>query len=264
EAARWLLKPTVAKPFARKMGLSAQVIERTYKLVAERVPVAFDPHSAVTLRAIEAAHKLKANCIIRADWIKPISKRNPGQRTAYLMLTLNSVDQANQALKGLTLANRRVLVRREIEEPKRCARCQRYDRHFARECTAPHDICANCAGAHPTRDCGVADDPNRFHCANCNEKGHAAWDRSCPVLRAKVRLGVHQKADSGFRFFVTNAPETWISEEDELARAPPPPTVWSQIRHHFNTSESGPAATQSRLDTFLDIPEQSVPAIPLA
>ncbi|KAI0325638.1 hypothetical protein GY45DRAFT_1260479, partial [Cubamyces sp. BRFM 1775] len=27
EAARWLLKPTVAKPFARKMGLSAQVIE---------------------------------------------------------------------------------------------------------------------------------------------------------------------------------------------------------------------------------------------
>ncbi|KAI0362989.1 hypothetical protein BV20DRAFT_1058439, partial [Pilatotrama ljubarskyi] len=51
DMAKWLLKPAVAKPFAHKIGLQAQVIERTYKLVAERVPIAFKPNDPATLRA---------------------------------------------------------------------------------------------------------------------------------------------------------------------------------------------------------------------
>ncbi|KAI8972628.1 hypothetical protein BD414DRAFT_560135 [Trametes punicea] len=50
EMARWLLKPTVAKPFARKMGMTAQVVERTYRLVAERVPVSFNPQDVLRAR----------------------------------------------------------------------------------------------------------------------------------------------------------------------------------------------------------------------
>ncbi|KAI0323721.1 hypothetical protein GY45DRAFT_1264139 [Cubamyces sp. BRFM 1775] len=191
KAVRWFLKPAVAKHFARKMGMTAQLIERTYKLVAEHVPVAFDPHSALTLRVVETAHKLRAGSITRADWIKPVDKRQPGQRTAFLMLTFNSVDQANLALKGLTLANRRVLVCKEVEEPKRCARCQRYDGHFARECKTACDVCANCAEAHPTCDCNIVGNPSRYRCAKCNEDGHASWDRACPTLHTKVRTGVH-------------------------------------------------------------------------
>ncbi|KAH9887617.1 hypothetical protein C8Q73DRAFT_748484 [Cubamyces lactineus] len=144
------------------MGLEVQVIEHTYKLVVKRVPVTFDPHSAATLRVVEAMHSLRTGSIVRVDWIKPVEKQSPGQRTAYLMLTLNSVDQANQALKGLTLANQQVLVRREVEEPKRCAHCQCYSGHFARECKTVNEVCANCADTHPTRDCTVADDPSRY------------------------------------------------------------------------------------------------------
>ncbi|CDO78011.1 hypothetical protein BN946_scf184907.g1 [Trametes cinnabarina] len=59
EMAHWLLKPTVAKPFARKMGMTAQVVERTYKLVAERVPISFNPQDAAALRAVEEAHGLR-------------------------------------------------------------------------------------------------------------------------------------------------------------------------------------------------------------
>ncbi|KAH9852663.1 hypothetical protein C2E23DRAFT_868502 [Lenzites betulinus] len=256
EAARWLLKPTVAKPFARKMGMAAQVVERTYRLVAERVPVSFDPRDAAALRAVEAAHTLKTGALGRAEWIKPMERRFPGQRTAHLMLTVTGIEQANIALKGLFIAGRRILVRRDIDEPKRCARCQAYGGHFARDCKAPHDVCANCAAGHPTSQCQVAADPYKYRCANCEEDGHAAWDRACPALRTRVSAQVNRKADSGFRFFVTNAPDTWVSDEEELARAPPPPTVWSQVRHRFDKADRDHRPTQARLDEFLDAPRQ--------
>lgn len=258
ESARWLLKPAVAKPFARKMGMAAQVVERTYRLVAERVPVAFDPRDGASLRALESAHHLKTGAIARAEWIKPAERRFAGQRTAFLMLTVTGVDQANTALKGLTIAGRKILVRRDMDEPKRCARCQEYGGHFARDCKAAHDVCANCADSHPTSQCGVAGDPYRYRCANCKEDGHAAWDRACPALRTRVSANIHRKADSGFRFFVTNAPDTWVSDEDDLARAPPPPTVWSQVQHRFDRADDNHRrAQQSTLDNFVSTPGQS-------
>ncbi|KAH9847030.1 hypothetical protein C2E23DRAFT_725000 [Lenzites betulinus] len=258
EAARWLLKPTIAKPFARKMGMAAQVVERTYRLVAERVPVTFDPRDPAVLRAVEAAHNLKPLAISRADWIKPPERRFVGQQTAFLMITVTGVEQANIALKGLELAGRKILVRRDMDEPKRCARCQAYGGHFARECKAAHDVCANCAGVHPTSQCGVAGDPQRYRCANCDEDGHAAWDRACPALRKRVSAHIHRKADSGFRFFVTNAPDTWVSDEEELTRAPPPPTVWSQVRHHFDSVDNVHQPTQqSTLNTYYKTSGQS-------
>ncbi len=262
EAARWLLKPTVAKPFARKMGMAAQVVERTYRLVAERVPVSFDPRDAASLRAVEVAHKLKTGTLGRAEWIKPMERRFPGQRTAHLMLTVTGIEQANIALKGLFIAGRRILVRRDMDEPKRCARCQAYGGHFARDCKAPHDVCANCAASHPMSQCQVAADPYSYRCANCKVDGHAAWDRACPALRTRVSAQVNRKADSGFRFFVTNAPDTWVSDEEELARAPPPPTVWSQVRRRFDKADSDHRPTQARLDTFLDAPRQPANTVP--
>ncbi len=76
----------------------------------------------------------------------------------------------------------------------------------------------------------------------------------------KVHTYGARRADSGFRFFVTNNPETWVSEEDELARAPPPPTVWPHICHHSggpDQSQQGP--TQVRLDSFLSQHQRTAP-----
>ncbi|KAI8972627.1 hypothetical protein BD414DRAFT_517952 [Trametes punicea] len=126
------------------------------------------------LRAVEEVHGLRPQAIVRADWIKPISRRHPGQRTAFIMLTVAGVEQANKAIRGLMLAGRKVLVRRDMEEPKWCARCQRYGGHFARECTVEHDVCANCAGAHSTSQCDTRNDPRTYKCANCTTVGHAA------------------------------------------------------------------------------------------
>ncbi|KAI9064364.1 hypothetical protein FKP32DRAFT_1611428 [Trametes sanguinea] len=258
--ARWLLRPAVAKAFSRKLGLRAQVVERTYRLVAERVPVTFDPSDQSVLRELESRHELGAGSIVRADWIKPVSRRRPGQATAHLMLVVTGVEHANRALRGMILAGRKVVVRRDIIEPKRCARCQSYDGHFARDCKAPDDVCATCAGPHPTAECMVTD-PYRYRCANCQEDGHAAWDHNCPTLRAKVRASTARRADAGFRFFVTSNPETWVPEEEELMRAPPPPTVWSQIKGAFEKADAATVRpTQRRVDEYFTQPGSSQPA----
>ncbi|CDO68068.1 hypothetical protein BN946_scf184347.g5 [Trametes cinnabarina] len=168
EMARWMLRPAVATAFSRKLGLRAQIIERSYRLVAERVPVSFDPADQAAIRDVEQRNGLQAGSITRASWIKPLSRRRPGQLTAHLMLTMADVNQANIALRGLRLGERQIVVRRDVEEPKR----------------AEADVCGTCAGPHATSQCSVTD-PLRFRCANCAEDGHAAWDHSCPTLRSK-------------------------------------------------------------------------------
>ena len=125
-------------------------------------------------------------------------------------------NQANIAIGGLRIAGRRVLVRRNIEEPRCCLRCQLYDGHIARECSAPHEVCATCGGEHATADCRVTE-PEFFYCCNCTEYGHAAWDKTnCSTHARQVRTLHTRRADSGFRFFVTDKPETWIPSEAEL------------------------------------------------
>jgi len=36
-----------------------------------------------------------------------------------------------------------------------------------------------CAGDHRTDECKKTD-PGSYRCVNCNEAGHASWDRMCP------------------------------------------------------------------------------------
>lgn len=249
-AARWIVRQHMSVAFSRKMGMEARIVERLYKLVVEGVPVGFEPRSTAGLRALEEANRMEKGVFERAEWIKPPEKRHPGQHTAFLLLTVSGIEHANRALKGLTVLGRRVLVRRELIEPKRCAKCQSYDGHFAKECPSEVDVCATCTGAHPTAQCNVKD-PAHFRCVGCAMTGHAAWDRSCPTLRLKVRAHSARRADSGFRFFVTNNPETWVTEEEELLQAPPPPTVWSQLRHRFVDDDTQqPGRTQSQLDNY--------------
>ena len=258
--ASWMITAEVAAPFAVKMGMHTRVVERTYKLIAERVPISFRPDDHDTLREVERAHGLAEGSIKQAAWIKPPDRRSPGQKTAFVALTVTGVDHANAALRGLTLAGRRILVRRDLKEPQRCSKCQKYDGHFARDCKATHDTCANCVGAHPTSLCANAE-PHAHRCANCKEDGHAAWDRDCPTLRAKVGAHFARQPDAGFRFFVTNNPETWIHESEELEHAPPPPHPWSQTRPSSAHDGTIYGARQGRLDDYYPAPsQQSRPA----
>lgn len=80
----------------------------------------------------------------------------------------------------------------KIERPKwihqqlhRCYRCQKIDRHFARDCENPV-ACMKCSGPHWSRDCPNTDE---IHCINCNGKHQTnssdcpSWDEQTKILR---------------------------------------------------------------------------------
>ncbi|CDO77456.1 hypothetical protein BN946_scf184864.g3, partial [Trametes cinnabarina] len=92
EMACWFLKLAVAKAFLWKLGLWVQIVECLYKLVAERVPVIFNPADQAGLHSIEECHGLQAGAIVQADWIKPVSWQCSEQTTAHLMLTVMGIE----------------------------------------------------------------------------------------------------------------------------------------------------------------------------
>ena len=167
-----------------------------------------------------------------------------------------------RTLQNGMLAGRRVLVRKEIDEPRRCMRCQAYG-HLAKDCNSATDVCANCADNHPTARCDATNAPERHRCANCVAEGHPAWDRACPAFLARTRELAARRADTGFRFYVTNNPETWITEEEELARAPPLPSVWSQVQHLFDaTNASTTAPRQTQLNSYYRASTRAPASVP--
>lgn len=200
--------------FASKMGTTAEVKGRQYKVVAEFVPVRFNPDDAAALRAIEERGQLPAGSIVYARWIKPVGKRQEGQQVAHVMLTLSSSSSANCAIaNGLIIAGKKVGVRRCLLEPLRCAKCHRFEPvHLARDCTQTEEQCGTCGdGSHPTRDCQVTDEA-KFRCVNCKRAGHTTWSRQCPTFLAQLQKMQQRQPDHGFRFFPTEDPQTWEVE----------------------------------------------------
>ena len=83
---------------------------------------------------------MDSTTITSARWAKAPDRRAPNQRTAHLLLSLNSVDAANRAItNGLSICNKRCHVERAKREPTRCLKCQGWN-HFAKECTAENDM----------------------------------------------------------------------------------------------------------------------------
>ncbi len=130
--------------------MEAQIVEQLYKLVVKGIPVSFEPSGTAGLWVLEEANSLKTGTLNCTEWIKPPEKRHPRQCTAFLLLTISSIEQANQVLKGLTVIGWCVLVWHGLIEPRCCAKCQSNDGHSTQLCTYGHHSCATCARAHPT------------------------------------------------------------------------------------------------------------------
>ena len=153
---------------------------RVCKVVAEMVPVSLDPSRAEVRRVLETAHGLPPGSIVDMGWLKSPARRRPGQTVAFLGISIKEEAAANKAIRGMTIEDRRVWVRRDANDPVRCLKCQSYGGHIMQDCPQCHDTCANCGEDHRTSDCEVGD-RGRFRCVNCGGAGHAAWDRDCPA-----------------------------------------------------------------------------------
>ncbi|KAG1812203.1 uncharacterized protein BJ212DRAFT_1247207, partial [Suillus subaureus] len=149
---------------------------RTFHVLMENIPISFVPESTAAIDDIKKKAAFTPKTILKAKYIKPIVRCNLNQRTAHIILTFNSRESANHTIKfGLSVASKRVYGQKLLPEPSRCLKCHSFDgSHMATDCPKDADICGTCGEQHRTATCKV-DDPNNYHCANCEIKGHAAW-----------------------------------------------------------------------------------------
>jgi hypothetical protein len=143
ETATWLKRGEVTKQFVDNLGGTSVFKPRQLQTVVEFVPVAFDPETAGALRGVEAASGLALGSISSARYFKPAHRRTPRQTTAHMMMGFASHDAANHAIEhGIFVKAKHIFVRKLLQEPKRCVKCQSLDgKHIASECTFTHDVC---------------------------------------------------------------------------------------------------------------------------
>ncbi|KAG1847161.1 hypothetical protein DFJ58DRAFT_639389, partial [Suillus subalutaceus] len=209
-SAEWFNTPSNRSNFLERFGTNVAIKDRSFHVLMENIPITFVSDSTAAIADIEKKAGLTLKSIIKARYIKPIARRSPNQRTAHVILTFKTRESANQAIKfGLPIASKKVYGRKLLPEPSRCLKCHSFDgNHMATDCPKEHDICGTCGEQHRTALCKV-ENPNEFHCANCDTKGHASWSRDCPTFLGKWEAYKKRNKETQYRLYLTDDPLTW-------------------------------------------------------
>jgi hypothetical protein len=222
---QWFNTPINRSNFLNRFGTDILIKDRSFQVLVEYVPLSFAPEDKATLTDIEKKAGITPSSIIKARYVKPIQRRLPTQRTAHIILTLNSKTSANQIIKhGLSIAGKKVYGRKLTPEPTRCLKCQSFEgAHVAVNCPKEVDTCGTCGATHRTAECTVTE-RELYFCSNCNTHGHGAWDRECPTFKQKQNAYASRNEESKYRFFPTEDPLTWettVEQEQEHSSTHP-------------------------------------------
>ncbi|KAG2089124.1 uncharacterized protein F5147DRAFT_556739, partial [Suillus discolor] len=209
-SAKWISIPANRSNFLNHFGTDIVIKDRAFHLLLENVPISFDPNSQIILVEVEQKGGLSQDDIVKARYIKPITRRNPRQRTGHIALTLKSKRSANQIIRfGISIEGKKVYGRKLLPEPSRCLKCQAFDSgHIAANCPQEHDTCGTCRADHRTASCAV-DIQDLYHCANCETDGHASWSRDCPVFIAKWQRCRSKNEEARYKYFPMEDPLMW-------------------------------------------------------
>jgi hypothetical protein len=240
EDARWLKGEAVINHFAEKMGGTILARADLCMVVAEYVPVSFDPELYSAFGQVERESGLRKGALREARYIKQKQYRREGQRSAHMLIGLTDTEQANIAIRnGMVIEGKHIAIRRHRIDPQRCLKCQKIGvAHRAAECKSIHDTCGRCAGMHRTNDCTITN-PDEFRCVSCNTAGHASVDRSCPSFCRKMKATHAKFPDYRYRFFPTKDPATWETESYMTEEI-------KESKSNSNSEESAPATDQNR------------------
>jgi hypothetical protein len=142
-ATNWIRAQENADRFCSKIGTKAAIRLRQFSVIAFNAPTDMDAENPRHKAEITETNGLNEDDIVALRWAKPVNRRQPGQRTAHLIITMNNVDNANRAIaKGIYICNKNCRVERVKREPPRCLKCQGWN-HFAKECTVDVNVCGN-------------------------------------------------------------------------------------------------------------------------
>ena len=189
EVMEWLKRAETIREFTGKMGSTVGYKAQTYKVVVDWVPTTLDVNQMEAIEAVEQANRIQPKSIKEMRWIKPKHLRNLEQKTAITIFSFATREGANQAIGyGMYVEGKKVWGRKQIQEPRRCLKCQCYGEQKGAKCMSIHETCGHCGKQHKTVECQETNQ-EAFECTNCkttkNDKhrGHGAADRQCPVFK---------------------------------------------------------------------------------
>ena len=123
--ADWLRDEAHCDSFLTNLGSGANIRDRTYQVIAQFIPMQFDPEDDNHLCQLEIFNDLKPSSLLKREWIKPIKDRKPNQKVATMRMFLQDPSSVNKILKeDASILNRRIVPKKPKKEPIRCMHCQ--------------------------------------------------------------------------------------------------------------------------------------------
>jgi len=200
EAVTWIREPLNETEFSNSFSAESQIRERSYNLIAPRVPITFDPSNEKHLHKLEETNCLDKHTIRREKWIKPVARRRSGQANAYAILTLSSVNTANTLIRdGVYICSIKIRPTKQKQEPIQCMKCREWG-HFTLECQLEKDVCRNCGEEHRTTECK---NKSKLYCVACDKVTHASWSRACPEFNRRCQILDGRNPENAMPYFPT-------------------------------------------------------------
>ncbi|KAI0308773.1 hypothetical protein OF83DRAFT_1073038, partial [Amylostereum chailletii] len=167
-------------------GNPCMVKPRTYTTHVKYIPISCNVKDPIFARVVEQANRLEKDEIIEMDWVKAPERREADQQVANVRITTRTNETAEHIQRhGLIVNGSRLPAYNPNDDIRHCYNCQGLDGHFAAQCKKK-TICGKCGDAHDQRTCTLKN-MDTFFCINCQQTGHATWDRNCPAKKHERR-----------------------------------------------------------------------------
>jgi len=218
--ASWLRGPIGGPSLESQFDTAVSFRKRTYPIVIEYLHIQMQIEQDGFLRNIERENHLPEHSLATIRWIKPPLRRQQDQRKAFALLHVTEADIANNILRdGICIDNERFGIHKDMKEPIRCAKCQRYG-HIARNCRSTSDVCGTCTENHRTSHCNAF---RTTRCVNCRSNNHTSWNRKCPEFLRRTEIINDKFPENKMPYFPTEAAWTHVSQPPRPPRTATPP-----------------------------------------
>ena len=218
ETADWIKEhpDSLQAPFRNQV----KILSRLYPVVIRFMPTHFQTDSA-GLRELETSAKLDPHSIVRATWIKDLSRRTPGQICANIKVFCETLEATNSLIMSSPQhLGSQLRTHKDIKVPSTCLKCQQYS-HFAMNCAETLSMCGKCSDGHPTLECDTHTTPK---CMPCGSNDHQTNDPACPEHQNQENAILVKDPETLTPYYTTNERWTWgLPQKGDMVPKSPPP-----------------------------------------
>jgi len=148
EVENWLRLADIQKAFMAHFDRTLNIRNKLHYIITEFIPTTSDTGSSFAHAKMEEDNMMERDAITFSKYIKPAHLRSTNQRVAHITLGFNDQETANTMIQiGMFIEGKHISIWKTLMEPRRCLKCQKY-RHYANDCKAEIDTCAQCGNHH--------------------------------------------------------------------------------------------------------------------